>query len=485
MYKLLEAKLSRIVNIITNGDLDANCRLRNKLNVHCLAEIFQYLDSVDLYTLGEMNDFYRQIVHEIVIPTHEINFFDLCKRGVTISEVFERYGTKIQRICFGDVDERQTTEQLVQLIAKYCASDQLKSVRIISRFAKPIILPNQFRKIEKLQCYGNGQLSVTLSESLNYIHLRGISLDPDFDWTQLKNLKELYLENIHGINADSFIEFLRQEPKIKVFHHEKSTFDGSIPEISDALATHCGKYIQDYSGVMPANQRNMYNFLSEFKAMRIVCLTTDQICGGDIVAAIKRLSDNNTIEELHIKYSKKDNHRDNCLFLRNPEMLGITVKPFNRLKTVTLSGASVSVSDTLCIPFRLINILSTQVLSNVENLNIKYAPMDWIFITFARRLRFLDMDIFKLRRGIDEAVDIISYLETILHHRNNGQSSNDFIEIKFKFQNIYDIFVKIRNRGNNIRLTMADSLDYNARNLFQNSLTHNANLYKGVHSNAN
>lgn len=482
MYKLLEANFSRIVNIIKKSDFDANCRLRNGLNVHCLAEIFQYLDSVDLYTLGEMNDFYRQIVHKIVIPTHEINFFDLCKRGVTISEVFERYGTKIQRICFGDVDEKQTIEQLVQLIAQYCAPDQLRSVRIISRFPKPIILPKQFWKIEKLQCYGNGQLSVTLSESLNCIHLRGISLDPEFDWIQLKNLTELYLENIRGINADNFIEFLRQEPKIKVFHHEKSTFEGFVPEISEALATHCGKYIQDYSGVMPANQENMYYFLSEFKTVKKVCLTTDQICGGDLVAAMKRLSDNNTIEELHINYSKKDNHRENCLFIQNPELLGITVKPFNHLKTATLSGASVSVSETSCIPFRLINILAAPVLSNVENLNIKYTPMDWIFITFAQRLRILDMDIFKLRRGIDEAIDIISYLETILHHRNNGQSSDDVIEVKFTFRNIYDIFVKIRNRGDNIKLVMADSPDNNSKNLFQNSLTHNASLYKGVHN---
>lgn len=48
-------------------DIDANCRLRNGLNVHCLAHIFQYLDSADLYTLGEMAKAYKHIINEFVI----------------------------------------------------------------------------------------------------------------------------------------------------------------------------------------------------------------------------------------------------------------------------------------------------------------------------------------------------------------------------------------------------------------------------------
>lgn len=38
-------------------DKDAHCRLRHGLNVHCLAQIFQHLNTKDLYEVGGMNEF--------------------------------------------------------------------------------------------------------------------------------------------------------------------------------------------------------------------------------------------------------------------------------------------------------------------------------------------------------------------------------------------------------------------------------------------
>lgn len=81
-------------------DLDWNCRLRHGLNVDCLAHIFQYENSSDLYRTCEMNGFYRQIINELVIPKHEVNFNDLDKRHITPSQIFEKYGSNIKKINF-------------------------------------------------------------------------------------------------------------------------------------------------------------------------------------------------------------------------------------------------------------------------------------------------------------------------------------------------------------------------------------------------
>lgn len=67
------------------GDSDADCRLRNDLNVHCLALIFQYLNTRDLLTLGGMNEFYKQIINDFVISNHNINGFGPNIRKVTLS----------------------------------------------------------------------------------------------------------------------------------------------------------------------------------------------------------------------------------------------------------------------------------------------------------------------------------------------------------------------------------------------------------------
>lgn len=60
-------------------DEDENSRLR-WLSVHCLVKHFQYLNSVDLYKLSEINKMYKQI-HDFVIPKHEFNFDELSEKG--------------------------------------------------------------------------------------------------------------------------------------------------------------------------------------------------------------------------------------------------------------------------------------------------------------------------------------------------------------------------------------------------------------------
>lgn len=49
---------------------DENCRLRYVLNVNCFADTFQYLDSDDLFTLGTMNIFYKEVINDYIIRNH-------------------------------------------------------------------------------------------------------------------------------------------------------------------------------------------------------------------------------------------------------------------------------------------------------------------------------------------------------------------------------------------------------------------------------
>lgn len=214
---------------------DANCRLRHRLNVDCLAEIFQYLDSADLYRVGEMNEFYKQIIDVLVIRKHGITVDNLHDRGTSIAEVFERYGTNIRKINFkhSPDDYAHTVEKFLQSIAKYCATDQLKSATIKFQFQDNIhmTLPIQFRNVKMLEIYGWGRkyLSAQMSECLQHLRLERVKLDPNFDWTQLKSLRKLYLKGVSQINAQNFIALLRYRPNLEVFHHDDlHTVDGSI-----------------------------------------------------------------------------------------------------------------------------------------------------------------------------------------------------------------------------------------------------------------
>lgn len=42
--------------------------------------------------------FYKQIIDDFVISKHEVNFTQLYKRDISIPQVFERYGKKIENI---------------------------------------------------------------------------------------------------------------------------------------------------------------------------------------------------------------------------------------------------------------------------------------------------------------------------------------------------------------------------------------------------
>lgn len=174
-------------------EMDVNCRLiLIGLNVHCLANIFQYLSDV----VSEMNDFYKEIIHDLLIPKLEINFPNVLQRGdLTISQVFN------QSILFDE------------------------STEVCSYIYRSIILPYQFRNVERYVFSSSYSEEVMFNVHLLYnfrnLCLCGITLAPNFDWLKLINLKELYLIAVRGINSKNFKDFLRHRSNNDIFLYDR------------------------------------------------------------------------------------------------------------------------------------------------------------------------------------------------------------------------------------------------------------------------
>lgn len=93
-------------------------------------------------------------------------------------------------------------------------------------FLKKIDLTLHFQRVEKFTfkniSYGTVLLSVPLAESLLCLQLHGVKLNFNFDWTELKNLMELNLDTVRGIDEQNFIKFLHQKPNIKDFRQSET-----------------------------------------------------------------------------------------------------------------------------------------------------------------------------------------------------------------------------------------------------------------------
>lgn len=51
-----------------------------------------------------MNEFYKKIINDLIIPDHSVNFYTLFEENITIAQVFERFGRRMRKFFF----EKQT-----------------------------------------------------------------------------------------------------------------------------------------------------------------------------------------------------------------------------------------------------------------------------------------------------------------------------------------------------------------------------------------
>lgn len=185
----------------------------------CLVRFHSDDKWLDLFTIGGMNEFFRQIIDDILTPKHIFNI----QPGNMALRVFKRYGSKIRQLHI-KIHDDDSIEEINDLLIRFCSIDRLRDVSIaempeISRMP----LPPHFQRVERFHSSGCNEvvisthLFVTLSESLRYLHLDRVYPNGNFNWTELKSLTEIYFNNVHDINIRNFIEFLRLRPTLEVF----------------------------------------------------------------------------------------------------------------------------------------------------------------------------------------------------------------------------------------------------------------------------
>lgn len=145
--------------MVIEEDKDENCRLRKGLNMDCLVEIFQKLETDDLIILGSMNSYYKEIINNHVIRKHLVKLCSYAS-SKTPSEysskygpLFEMYGKRITKINF--VGYSTCLTGLFDLIIQYSSKDQLKEIDlqlndIYCSIAKSSVksIKQYFRKVE-------------------------------------------------------------------------------------------------------------------------------------------------------------------------------------------------------------------------------------------------------------------------------------------------------------------------------------------------
>lgn len=102
-------------------------------------------------------------------------------------------------------------------------------------------------------------------------------------WDQLENLRDITLINLKGFNQSTFIEYLKRRPKLTRF---MCKVDMNIGDIGEASVTYCGDKIcsfRHYGKDAPAvDIRTQYKFLTEFKKLTHVTMTSIFKCASDL-----------------------------------------------------------------------------------------------------------------------------------------------------------------------------------------------------------
>lgn len=421
-------------------DNDADCRLKNGLNPDCLAQIFQYLATEDLWTLSNMNDLYKQIINELVFSDHILD-----GAPSIITNMLQSHGNKIKKIHFyGNSNEFNLVLESIKI---YCAIDQLKELecKIIPQEGKDeedqIYISSDH--LSKLETFGIQFINYAIEphcviflqfESLRTLKLNRVRLNWDFDWTSMQNVTELELIKVIGINEHLFIQLIRQRPQLKRIVHLNSF--RNIQTIGKEIATFCGDHIIEHHDLgrgqlnIPhwdhLNENSYFSGLKKLKKMSLVSITQ---CARDLTILMGQLANRNALEELTII----QNMRCELLSKQCFSMVSSTLNAelFFNLKIIRVHIIN---SYNSCRHERFLIKFSSQILFNVESVSLsgREGLYDFDFLKFVPKLRKLSIYNTWLNLTTKEASKVISVMKNTLEQRSQGQSdsiSTDFIEI--------------------------------------------------------
>lgn len=138
----------------------------------------------------------RLIIDDNIIQKHRVNFRQFLRRGNSIAEFFDNYGSKMRQFYYNrgrNINPRNSFQSPIQHITRHCSIDQLRDVSIIfDENFRRIDLPLHFQRVKKFTFENildeTVLLSVSLAESLRSLHLHNANLNLNFNWTEWTNL---------------------------------------------------------------------------------------------------------------------------------------------------------------------------------------------------------------------------------------------------------------------------------------------------------
>lgn len=334
------------MEINTPEDPDLNCRLRNGLNPDCLAIIFEYLPVRDLIKLSQMNDHYKQIIYNFVIHKKESILFGNTLYADVIDAKTEEYliinfGDRLKRLrFFGDIYE---FHKFYNSIVCHFPKEQITDIEVTIGYSngefescfgnmsyQPMLsqADGHFLNLKKLQikCLNdheyehtaiNKVLSLVLADAPNLKSLKLSELYVNnnrlssllIEGTML-NLTELHLEEV-SIDLQFLIEFIQKRPNLQQFVVENGLPNEQIEILGNVLATYCGNTLHTFCNITADTwigetiednimHANRYKFLSKFKHLKNVTITSNCACASDMYYPIIELAKRNTVEKLEI-----------------------------------------------------------------------------------------------------------------------------------------------------------------------------------------
>lgn len=335
-----------IMEINTPEDPDLNCRLRNTLNPDCLAVIFEYLPVRDLIHLSQMNDHYKQIIHDFIIHKKESILFGNTRYTDVVDTksgeyLITNYGDRMKRLRFhGDIYEfyafynlivlQFPKEQITDLEVTIDYSNEEVDSYYGNKNYQPI-LPRalgHFMNLEKLQikCLDhheykldaiNKMLSLVLVDAPNLKSLKLLQLYVNNNRLSsllingtMANLTELHLEDVN-IDLEFLIEFIQKTPNLERFIVNNGLLNEHIEILGNILATYCGDKLHTFCDITTDTwigetiednimHANRYKFLSKFQNLQNVTITSNCACASDMYYPIIELAKRNTVEKLGI-----------------------------------------------------------------------------------------------------------------------------------------------------------------------------------------
>lgn len=403
------ATVKKPLSLALNENEDENSRLRNGLNVNCLVETFRYLDTDDLFTLGTMSNFYKEIINDYIIRNHLVILRSYGNRRAMpdylskYSQFFEMYGKKITRISFAG--NSACLEGLFNFVIRHCAKDQLKEIDIWYYDTYHVdsleIIQQYFRTVEifTLDCAETVfQLSfMPLLQSCNALRSLKLVVHGDisriFNWPGMLNLRKLEL--VFGqICERTFIEFIQKRPKLEHFV-SNLTFE-HIDSIGNVLTKYCGDQIcvfnyfhRNLSYGSIAELMARYDFLSKFTNLKTVFLSAASKYGVDLHRPLVAMAKNNTLKKLIIDYTYDGRTVD--AKLDNAKMLKINMNRFTSLKSIEIRLPYTDFKK-ISSASNFLRLNATEMMPNVETvfiLGFNLSSFSFAFIRNAPNLQKL------------------------------------------------------------------------------------------------